>query len=74
MAHNGRGAHLPGHPATRHRPPTTTPAVGAPQRYVVMAVLKLGVRLQEVNAAGHPAGRVVLVGHEHLEHTVRAAS
>lgn len=52
----------------------TGPAVGAPQRYVVMAVLKLGVRLQEVNAAGHPTGRVILVGHEHLERTVQAAS
>ena len=52
----------------------TGPAVGAPQRYVVIAVLKLGVRLQEVNVAGHPTGRVVLVGQEHLEHTVRAAS
>ena len=49
-------------------------AAGAPRRYVAMAVLKLGVRLQEVNAAGHPTGRIVLVGQEHLEHTVRAAS
>ena len=52
----------------------TGPAVGAPQRYVVMAVLKLGVRLQEVNGAGHPTGHVLLIGHEHLAATVRAAS
>lgn len=47
--------------------------VSAPQRYVVMAVLKLGVRLQEVNATGRPTGRVILVDNEHLEGTVRAA-
>jgi len=52
----------------------TGPAVGAPQRYVVIAVLKLGVRLQEVNVAGHPTGRVILVDNEHLERTVQAAS
>lgn len=52
--------------------PGQWPADAPRQRYVVMAVLRMGVRLQAVNGAGRPTGEVLLLGYEHLDATVCA--
>lgn len=53
-------------------PDRTDPA--ARQRYVVMDVLRLGVRLQPVNGSGRPNGQPLLVGLEHFDALRRLAS
>jgi hypothetical protein len=45
-----------------------------PQRYVVMALLRLGIRIQAVSETGQPTGEVVLLGYEHVARTVHAAA
>jgi len=43
-----------------------------PQRYVVMALLRLGIRMQAVGENGQPTGEVLLLGYEHIAQTVHA--
>lgn len=60
--------------------PTWTPGPGQRehdrprQRYVVMDVLRLGLRLQPVSTTGQPHGRILLLGYEHLDAVHAAAS
>jgi hypothetical protein len=44
------------------------------QRYVVMALLRLGIRIQAVSETGQPTGEVLLLGYEHVARAVHAAA
>jgi hypothetical protein len=52
--------------------PGQTHADRPPQRYVVMALLRLGIRMQAVGENGQPTGEVLLLGYEHIAQTVHA--
>jgi hypothetical protein len=54
-------------PSQRHRD-------RPPQRYVVTALLRLGIRIQAVSVTGEPTGEVLLLGSEHIASTVHAAA
>lgn len=51
----------------------TRPGAGTPVRYVVVAVLRLGLKLQPVGADGALGGRPLLVGWAQVDQVIKVA-